>query len=458
MYRRAPPREELFALVWEKPTQDVAKALGISDVAVGRLCARLQVPKPPRGYWAKVKAGQIPKRPPLKAFREEIARAQRDLAQRRTVGSLSNLQQRFYNAALTDLQSRGVDVSGSGLRGNRLPELNPDVAAQILTIMQNRAHQWVKEGTVAATWAHPAINSLGRLVEKLLPVARPQLLVLETEHRKDRRGSQGPVIFLRLTSSLQERIAALVRVVRCQKLLYVVMPLMATDHAWSAHHLYTPESHLQLNSTLCISETELWMEYARKAWPEDDPPIRAVTGKVMLRTVMPIDYMPERDIALSPTISNARVRPYRERLLALLEAERVNEMVVNAAYAIEREVPSETLAVTDRLWFGEKRPFSLAREAWRGIEEELERWELELESERSALALAVLGIDVGDIVVAESRGRHLRLSVTGATLYATDDHVTFVVNGTRFRKDGTIGKLQDSFSLQFDREDLKKRR
>lgn len=31
-------------------------------------------------------------------------------------------------------------------------------------------------------------------------------------------------------------------------------------------------------------------------------------------------------------------------------------MMVEAAYAIEREVPGETLAIADRLWFGEKRP------------------------------------------------------------------------------------------------------
>ena len=40
-------REELFALVWEKPTVEVAKELGVSDVAVAKLCARLQVPKLP---------------------------------------------------------------------------------------------------------------------------------------------------------------------------------------------------------------------------------------------------------------------------------------------------------------------------------------------------------------------------------------------------------------------------
>jgi len=61
----APSREELFALVWERPATEVARALGISDVALGKLYRRLQVPKPPRGYWARVASGKTPRRPPL---------------------------------------------------------------------------------------------------------------------------------------------------------------------------------------------------------------------------------------------------------------------------------------------------------------------------------------------------------------------------------------------------------
>ena len=52
----------------------------------------------------------------------------------------------------------------------------------------------------------------------------------------------------------------------------------------------------------------------------------------------------------------------------------------------------------------------------------------------------------------ENAGRLLRLLVTGTTLYASDAYVTFVVNGTRFRKDGTLGKLQDAFRLHFENE------
>ena len=138
--------------------------------------------------------------------------------------------------------------------------------------------------------------------------------------------------------------------------------------------------------------------------------------RLKLQDVMPIDYMPVREVVLSPVVSSVVVSPYRERLQALLEADRVHEMMSKAAYAIEREVPDETLALADRIWFGKQSPLLVAREAWRHLEDELERWETELEAERSALAHSVLGIEVGDIVVAERRGRFLRLSVSGVSL------------------------------------------
>lgn len=51
-------REELYTLVWSMSTVEVAKYLGVSDVAVAKRCKLLNVPKPPRGYWNKIKAGQ----------------------------------------------------------------------------------------------------------------------------------------------------------------------------------------------------------------------------------------------------------------------------------------------------------------------------------------------------------------------------------------------------------------
>lgn len=46
-------KEELQKLVWEIPTTDIAKRFNCSDVAIYKLCKRLGVEKPSRGYWAK---------------------------------------------------------------------------------------------------------------------------------------------------------------------------------------------------------------------------------------------------------------------------------------------------------------------------------------------------------------------------------------------------------------------
>ena len=78
-------REELFMLVWERPSQEVARELGISDVALGKRCKKLQVPKPPPGYWAKVKAGKLTRKPILKEFSEHLVQRQKARAKQRQV-------------------------------------------------------------------------------------------------------------------------------------------------------------------------------------------------------------------------------------------------------------------------------------------------------------------------------------------------------------------------------------
>jgi Phage integrase family len=51
-------REELFNLVWKAPITIIAARIGISDVGLAKACHRSQIPLPPRGYWARVSAGQ----------------------------------------------------------------------------------------------------------------------------------------------------------------------------------------------------------------------------------------------------------------------------------------------------------------------------------------------------------------------------------------------------------------
>ena len=58
-------RETLYELVWTAPVTEVSRHLGVSDVALAKLCRRAQVPLPARGYWARVESGQQIAPPPL---------------------------------------------------------------------------------------------------------------------------------------------------------------------------------------------------------------------------------------------------------------------------------------------------------------------------------------------------------------------------------------------------------
>lgn len=51
--------EKLAKLVWEVPTSQIAADFGVSDKAVEKRCKKYGIPKPPRGYWARLYAGQI---------------------------------------------------------------------------------------------------------------------------------------------------------------------------------------------------------------------------------------------------------------------------------------------------------------------------------------------------------------------------------------------------------------
>lgn len=58
-------REELYEKVWSQSGIKLSEEFGVSDVAIAKRCKKLDIPRPARGYWAKVEAGRRPKQPPL---------------------------------------------------------------------------------------------------------------------------------------------------------------------------------------------------------------------------------------------------------------------------------------------------------------------------------------------------------------------------------------------------------
>lgn len=58
-------REELYELVWSEPMLKVAERFSVSSSYLARVCTLLNVPRPERGFWAKLAVGRAPEQPPL---------------------------------------------------------------------------------------------------------------------------------------------------------------------------------------------------------------------------------------------------------------------------------------------------------------------------------------------------------------------------------------------------------
>ncbi len=446
-------REDLFGLVWSKPTQQVAKDLGISDTAVAKLCHRLQVPKPPRGYWARVEAGRAPRRPPLVAFREEIDRQRRKREAVRTGTRPTKLQREFLEFAVEELSLRGRVVPDLG---QNLEKLDPLVAAQLLLIIQNRAIGWLNDPRISARSGVAAEQSIRSLVGKLLPLARPQIVVFEEDNSSGSYDSR-MAAFVLMTSALVGRIAELAAVVRNQGLQHVAMPLDAADHAWRVHYLADPEEVGTAESRLCISINQVWIETLRRSWRGlDHPPDRIVSVPLPLRAVIPVDLMPIREAGVLETTCPGRLKPYGDRLKALQDMEQVSEMLSESLYRSDRPGLEERLYIAERLWFAGRDTLASARDAIINMEDEHERWEREIESERRSLAQSILGLVPGDIVTGQRQGKIVRIEVRDLSLYLYEDAVIFDISGPRFRKDGSPGKMEDRLSFRVRRDQNRK--
>jgi hypothetical protein len=65
-------RNELYEEVWATPMAKLAKKYGISDVGLAKVCRKLSIPLPGRGYWARKDAGQEVQRLQLPALKDAV--------------------------------------------------------------------------------------------------------------------------------------------------------------------------------------------------------------------------------------------------------------------------------------------------------------------------------------------------------------------------------------------------
>jgi len=58
-------RDELYREIWQQPLLKLAPKYGNSSLMLGKVCRKLWIPVPGRGYWAPKESGKPVSRKPL---------------------------------------------------------------------------------------------------------------------------------------------------------------------------------------------------------------------------------------------------------------------------------------------------------------------------------------------------------------------------------------------------------
>ena len=140
-------RTELYELVWSKPMTKVAADFGLSDQGLAKICTKHAIPRPPRGYWAKLAAGKGVETVPLPAI--SAGRTIR-------IGTSGKLQ-RLARANASLVEDVAQDIVPARIPAT-MRNLHPVVATWVA---DHRAEQkqWRSEARVSryTTWDTPYV-------------------------------------------------------------------------------------------------------------------------------------------------------------------------------------------------------------------------------------------------------------------------------------------------------------
>lgn len=457
-------REELFALVWEKPVLQIAKDLGGSDVAIHKRCAKLQVPTPPRGYWAKIEAGKRPAKPALRAYSELVANRLRKRQRKKSADEsyvrLSPLQLEFFKRALAlsghDLaDDKNMRVSRTGVQ-----RVSGELAAELVLIVQNNHVAWLKERAEDERINPSSIRSVKGLLEALIRVASSHVLVLHSEGSVFTVKTDGPTILIRLHPEFCQLIVNLHALVLDHNLKHITYDLKDLEHAWIVQYLFHYDDFSTADSYLCISGESVWVECSvRSGYGDYEEQRQVKTASVPVASIAPVELLEPKDVNLPTCLDIEKSHLSKERLTAFLDAERAYDILSAAVYQSERlETPPESLVLFEKLCLppGERGQLTQVREMNRSLQTDIERWEAIMEQEREDFCKEALGIQCGATILSEVGGKSVRIKAEAFYAYLSEDgDINLQVRGRRYRKDGVLGKREDYLYLKLQPKTLR---
>jgi hypothetical protein len=437
-----PTREELFDLVWSKPTVQVARALGISDAAVGKLCRKLQVPKPPRGYWAKMAAGRKSRKPALPAYVDEMkTESKPQLSPRGT--RLSPKRRQLFLALAEGLRAPEATPSFT-LSGEVLTWIDPEYAASLIILAQRELPRILdsEAGSIQQRLARE--RALRELSELLLPLAAETVAVFKPQAKRTTWYGMDAIL-VRFTSELRRCVAAMAQLAREHGLSSTARGLDRGDCGWRIRYAGDPEQFVSATAVIHVSPTELWVE-AHSAM--DDAVF--IGERFSLWELIPEDVLGLRFKVLPPVLSRSVAASLSDKLTRLAEAESVHEMARRALDGMEGLPNAATIPAGLSMWLDDtqREAIHTVRESLADLERRMDRWESELELEHARLVEEILDVRPGDIVVASIRGNRARLLVEDVSGFISNEGYLASITGRRFRKDGIPGKRQDTTYVQ----------
>ena len=129
-------RQALYDLVWSRPLSVVAGELALSSNGLSKICDRLLIPYPGRGYWSKAGAGRAPERPPLPASPAGVGEA--------IVIGADRAASRRHRTRVPAEQRRQqlIDAAAAIITDDGLPALTMKHVARRVGISEAQAHNY----------------------------------------------------------------------------------------------------------------------------------------------------------------------------------------------------------------------------------------------------------------------------------------------------------------------------
>lgn len=142
-------RETLYQEVWAMPVTEVAKRYKVSDAAIHKICKSLDIPTPPQGYWAKLRAGKPVKKLPLPPGKEQTK-----LGIQTGISRLANPQTTTASLEFLPEEERQVvlNVAAQILLPQEHARMRPEIVAHRKRIAEWNKRKRQQERKFDANW------------------------------------------------------------------------------------------------------------------------------------------------------------------------------------------------------------------------------------------------------------------------------------------------------------------